>query len=156
MPEDIEHQHAYGLAAGRRGDRGARAEESAEDSPGFSQAPAKVSPVVWGMWFGGALLATLIAYLSGFIHPFLTICINYMFVFAIWFWAKINGLKPATLFSAAKGLAGGALTAAGPEGQAASAATSAVDQVPGSDLVYIGLGGATSLAYLGALWNSNG
>ncbi|KKW29032.1 MAG: hypothetical protein UY71_C0005G0001, partial [Parcubacteria group bacterium GW2011_GWB1_52_7] len=50
---------------------------------------------------------------------------------------------------------GAALKAAGPGGQAAAGAVSIADRAPGSDILYVALGGITPVIYLSALWYNN-
>lgn len=96
----------------------------------------------WALLFAAAGLVWLLGLLLDLLIPLVTFIVNYLVVLGLWMWAKAKGLKPPTFASAAGGVVGR-------EGATAVAA------VPGSDVLYILLGGITPLIYLSALWWSN-
>ncbi len=159
MPEINENQQAYELAEARRNRPPEnQAETNDADSPGVSSSgnSGKVVSSQWMIMFTATGIFWLIALATSFLIPVIaTAVINYLVVFSLWLWAKSKGLKPPTFATAAKGAAGAALKAAGPEGQAAAGVVSVADQAPGSDILYIALGGISPIFYLTALWYNN-
>ncbi|MBI4132157.1 MAG: hypothetical protein HY474_00825 [Candidatus Sungbacteria bacterium] len=105
-----------------------------------ASAEAGVGTVTWFMVLAGTAMASLFALVLGFIPP-LAAAVNFLVVLSLWMWAKHHGLRPPTFASAARKV-GGKLGAA-------------AEQIPGSDFIYIALGGITPLIYLAALWWNN-
>ena len=130
--------------------------EEGADTSGSGSAPGvpKIDSAQWFLMFSAAGFFWLIGLGMDLLIPFVTIVMNYCVVFALWFWAKTKGLKPPTFFSSAGKLSKLAAVA-GPEAKAASSAAGALGQAPGSDIIYIGLGGITPIIYLSALWWNN-
>ena len=158
MPDTNQHQRAYELAEDRKTRPGDQAEaaggEDLETPP--SGNPSNVVLSQWLIMFIAVGIVSLIAWAASFLIPVIaTAVINYLVVFAVWLWAKSRGLKPPTFAPATKGVTGAALKAAGPGGQAAAGAVSIADRAPGSDILYVALGGITPVIYLSALWYNN-
>src|SRR3989344_16715 len=158
MPDTNQHQRAYELAEDRKNGPPQNQAAAIGDEPETSAkgGSGKVASSQWIMMFIAVSIFWLAGLATNFLLPaIINIIMNYLIVLWLWVWQKPKGLPPPPFATATKGAAGVALRAAGPEGQAVAAEAAAADQVPGSDVLYIGLGGITPMFYLSALWYNN-
>lgn len=111
-----------------------------ESAPDDRQAPAGITTAAWVTLFLAAGALWLLGLALNFLIPAVTFIMNYCTVLGLWMWAEMNRLKPPSFGSAI---------------QKVSGKSAAVNEVPGSTLLYALLGGITPLVYLTALWWNN-
>lgn len=148
--------HKTQLSESRHQSRAPSRQESGVQSPASS--PDTIGNAQWILMFSAAGVFWLVGLALDLVIPFITVVMNYGVVFGIWMWAKNHNLKPPTFSSAARAGSEIANIAAASTGEKVGAGRSVagtLDNAPGSDLLYIALGGITPVVYLAALWWNN-
>lgn len=153
MVTTLEHDRSMRLIATRNEARTSD-ENSAE---GEIAEEKRVSITIWFFIGLGALIGWGLGLAASLLVPIATFIVNFLIVLSIWFWAKTQGLKPPSFSSNLR--KGGALVTkvvGNKNLPAGSGIAERIEEaVPGSDLLYIALGGIHPIAYLAALFINN-